>query len=79
MPHLLLHLLFSTSSAVVLRAVAPHRSRPLVAQATSKGLTHVALVELGSGCCHGGNGTKAAVRACNSAIEWNSVKVRGPG
>ena len=43
---------------------------------TSKGMTHVALVELGSGCCHGGNVTKAAIRACNNAIEWNSVKVR---
>ena len=42
----------------------------------SKGLTHVALVELGSGCCHGDNPTKAVVRACNNAIEWNSVKVR---
>ena len=36
----------------------------------------VALVELGSGCCHGGNSTKAAIRACNDAVEWNSIKVR---
>jgi hypothetical protein len=36
----------------------------------------VALVELGSGCCHGADATKAAIRACNDAIEWNSVKVR---
>ena len=43
---------------------------------TSKGMASVALVELGSGCCHGGDSTKAAIRACNNAIEWNSVKVR---
>jgi uncharacterized protein (TIGR02058 family) len=42
----------------------------------SKGMTHVALVELGSGCCHYDDSTKAAIRACNDAIEWNSVKVR---
>ena len=41
-----------------------------------KGMNQVALVELGSGCCHGTNSTKAAIRACNNAIEWNSVKVR---
>ncbi|KAL3916003.1 MAG: hypothetical protein SGPRY_007001, partial [Prymnesium sp.] len=34
------------------------------------------MVELGSGCCHGGKPTKAAVRACNDAVEWNSIKVR---
>jgi len=39
-------------------------------------MTHVALVELGSGCCHYDDSTKAAIRACNDAIEWNSVKVR---
>ncbi|KAL1527119.1 hypothetical protein AB1Y20_015801 [Prymnesium parvum] len=44
--------------------------------ATSKGMQHVALVELGSGCCHGAKATKAAVRACNDAVEWNSIKVR---
>ena len=44
--------------------------------ATSKGMHSVALVELGSGCCRGGDSTKAAIRACNDAIEWNSVKVR---
>ena len=38
-------------------------------------MSSVCLVELGSGCCHGINPTKAAVRACNDAIEWNSVKV----
>ena len=43
---------------------------------TSKGMGNVALVELGSGCCHGDDSTKAAVRACNDAIEWASVKVR---
>ena len=43
--------------------------------ATSKGMAKVALVELGSGCCHNANSTKAAIRACNDAIEWNSVKV----
>ena len=42
---------------------------------TSKGIAKVALVELGSGCCHNTNSTKAAIRACNNAIEWNSVKV----
>lgn len=42
---------------------------------TSKGMAKVALVELGSGCCHNTNSTKAAIRACNDAIEWNSVKV----
>ena len=42
---------------------------------TSKGMAKVALVELGSGCCHNTNSTKAAIRACNNAIEWNSVKV----
>ena len=42
----------------------------------SKGFNTVALVEQGSGCCHGVNSTKAAIRACNDAIEWNSVKVR---
>ena len=44
-------------------------------ESTSKGMAKVALVELGSGCCHGANSTKAAIRACNDAIEWNSVKV----
>lgn len=44
--------------------------------ATSKGMSSVALVELGSGCCHGAKMTKAAVRACNNAVEWNSIKVR---
>ena len=39
-------------------------------------MTHAALVELGSGCCHYNNSTKAAIRACNAAVEWNSVKVR---
>jgi len=48
----------------------------MVRLATSKGMNRVALVELGSGCCHGDDSTKAAVRACNDAIEWNSVKVR---
>lgn len=43
---------------------------------TSKGMNRVALVELGSGCCHSDDSTKAAIRACNDAIEWNSVKVR---
>eukprot|EP00965_Chrysotila_dentata_P049725 1649141-Pleurochrysis_carterae.AAC.1 len=43
---------------------------------TSKGMGNVALVELGSGCCHGGKSTKAAVRACCDAVEWNSIKVR---
>eukprot|EP00966_Prymnesium_polylepis_P147876 3416218-Prymnesium_polylepis.1 len=43
---------------------------------TSKGMAEVALVELGSGCCHYDDSTKAAVRACNDAVEWNSVKVR---
>lgn len=44
---------------------------------TSKGMDKVALVELGSGCCHrSDNPTKACVRACDNAVEWNSVKVR---
>ena len=41
-----------------------------------KGMNRVCLVELGSGCCHGNDSTKATIRACNNAIEWNSVKVR---
>jgi uncharacterized protein (TIGR02058 family) len=55
------------------------RSGPLIARAesgsTSKGMGLVALVELGSGCAHGISPTKAAVRACNDAVEWNSIKV----
>ena len=39
-------------------------------------MDNVALVELGTGCCHGDKATKAAVRACNDAVEWNSIKVR---
>ena len=56
------------------------RVHPIVARvesgATTKGMTSVALVELGSGCCHSINPTKAAIRACNAAVEWNSIKVR---
>jgi len=47
-----------------------------VARSNGKGLDNVAIVEFGSGCCHGDNSTKAAVRACNDAIEWASIKVR---
>ena len=47
-----------------------------MAAVKGKGMNQVALVEFGSGCCHFNNSTKAAIRACNDAIEWNSVKVR---
>ena len=36
-----------------------------VGSSTSKGMATVAIVELGSGCCHSLNPTKAAIRACN--------------
>lgn len=74
-----------TLSAVGLRLLHPtaasHGSTNRAGRVTcsasySKGLTHAALVELGSGCCHYNNSTKAAIRACNNAVEWNSVKVR---
>ena len=64
------------------QSASSRTSRPvLLAQAdsldgTAKGLATVALVELGSGCCHGEDDTKAAVRACNAAVEWASIKVR---
>ena len=46
------------------------------AMPNGKGMNRVALVEFGAGCCHYNNSTKAAIRACNDAIEWNSIKVR---
>ena len=49
---------------------------PVLTMMVGKGMNRVCLVELGSGCCHGNDSTKAAIRACNNAIEWNSVKVR---
>ncbi len=63
---------------LLLSALALRAGRPvaLAAGPTSKGIANVALVELGSGCCHGDDVTKAAVRACDDAIEWTSIKVR---
>ena len=55
------------------RAPAP---RLCASEPNSKGMTNVALVELGTGCCHYNNATKAAIRAANAAVEWNSIKVR---
>ena len=52
------------------------RPRPVLTMMDGKGMNRVCLVELGSGCCHGNDSTKATIRACNNAIEWNSVKVR---
>ena len=65
-------------AATVITAMVGLRVGSIVASegSTSKGMTSVALVELGSGCCHALNPTKAAVRACNDAVEWNSIKVR---
>ena len=58
-------------------APPPQRHLPPLARAAGgKGIENIALVELGSGCWHGDNSTKAAVRACNNAVEWASVKVR---
>jgi|TARA_B110001469_G_C9384473_1_gene199021 uncharacterized protein (TIGR02058 family) len=82
MVHLLvLTVLFAPSLNVgpSIRHAQRHRT-PLVRSrvesgSTSKGMAKVALVELGTGCCHNTNSTKAAIRACNDAIEWNSVKV----
>ena len=51
-------------------------SLSMTVPSTSKGMNRVALVEFGSGCCHSDNSAKAAVRACNDAVEWNSIKVR---
>ena len=66
--------------ALSLAACLGWRAGPIVARvesgSTSKGMSSVALVELGSGCCHAINPTKAAIRACNNAVEWNSIKVR---
>ena len=36
----------------------------------------VVVVQIGCGCCHGRNPTKAAVRACRDAIDYNSIKIR---
>ena len=54
----------------------PQPPQPSPQPSHSKGMTHVALVELGTGCCHQNNATKAAMRAANAAVEWNSIKVR---
>lgn len=43
---------------------------------TTKGMDKVVVVQTGCGCCHGRNVTKAAIRACRDAIEYNSVKIR---
>jgi uncharacterized protein (TIGR02058 family) len=43
---------------------------------TTKGMDKVVVVQTGCGCCHGRNATKAAIRACRDAIEYNSVKIR---
>ena len=62
---------------MLLGLLVPQRTRPIhMSTRIGKGMDRVCLVELGSGCCHGSNSTKAAIRACNDAIEWNSVKVR---
>ena len=42
----------------------------------SKGMGKVVVIQTGCGCCHGRNATKAAIRACRDAIEYNSVKIR---
>ena len=74
-------IMFIAANSLALRASASWRKPRCELHcresgSTSKGMKHVALAELGSGCCHGGDSTKAAIRACNNAIEWNSVKVR---
>lgn len=42
----------------------------------TKGMDYVVVVQTGFGCCHGRNPTKAAVRACQNAIDTNSVKIK---
>lgn len=65
-----------TLSTFGLTIRSPQPPQPSPQPSHSKGMTHVALVELGTGCCHQNNATKAAMRAANAAVEWNSIKVR---
>lgn len=73
MPFRALIFICAVGLCAALRAPLPMMASEALA---GKGMNKVALVELGSGCCHGDDSTKAAIRACNDAIEWNSVKVR---
>jgi uncharacterized protein (TIGR02058 family) len=82
---LLLLISAAVASAVVARHLraAPSRLRaaplasgsaPSTPSAASLGMQQVLFVECGFGCDqHGQNATKAVVRACRSAIEFNSI------
>lgn len=43
---------------------------------STKGMDKVVVVQTGCGCCHGRDITKASIRACRDAIEYNSIKIR---
>ena len=66
---------YSTLKSTHIASCLPARKSPGVPQSETKGMDVAILVECGSGCCHGRDSTKAAVRACRNAVEFNSVKV----